>query len=353
VTNPPRRAERIVISAVVAVTFFALTLLWLGANDARRGAGDFMYPWLAARALIDGREPYAAVPVAAPFGGQFLYPLPAALIASPFALMPPTIAGAAFVGLGFGWLTYVLLASGRWRLLALTAGPALFAVLAVQWSPLLTAAALSGPALALVIAKPTVGLALAAAVIPGAPRPGRLILLASAVAAVLLVIAFVLQPDWPVHWLNAVRRDPRLNQYQAPILTLYGAPSVLALLRWRRPEGRLLFMLSCVRQNGFLYDQLPLLLIPASAIQALILSGTSHLSHLVALWNPPADASVLALNARQFPFTVAAMYIPCVVMVLLRPNEGRMPVWVDRVVARWPAWLRGRSEALDDRARLA
>jgi len=310
-----------------------------------------MYPWLAARALLDGQEPYAAVPVSAPYGGQFLYPLPAALFAIPFALMPARIGGAVFVGVGFGWLAYHLLASGRWRLLVLTAGPALFTVLAVQWSPLLTAAALSGPALALVVAKPTIGLALVAAVVPGAARPGRLIALTAGGVVVVLLASFLLQPDWPAHWLNAIRQEPRLNQYRAPILTVYGAPAVLALLRWRRPEGRLLFVLACVRQNGFLYDQLPLLLIPASVAQALILSGTSHLSHLVALRHPPMNASVLALNAQQYPFTIVAMYLPCLVMVLRRPNDGRIPPWLERTIAQWPSWIRGRSEHADDVAR--
>jgi hypothetical protein len=230
----------------------------------------------------------------------------------------------------------------------LTSGPALFAVLAVQWSPFLTAAALSGPALAFVMAKPTLGVALAAAVVPGSVRPGRLVVRSCAVGAVLILLAFLFQADWPAHWLNAIRQDPRLNQYRAPITTLYGAPAVLALLRWRRPEARLLFVLACVRQNGFLYDQLPLLLIPGSAIQAIVLSGTSHVSHLVALWHPPADGSVLALSAQQYPFTVAAMYLPCLAMLLLRPNEGRVPQWVDRATARWPSWIRGRAER-DDR----
>jgi hypothetical protein len=126
-------------------------------------------------------------------------------------------------------------------------------------------------------------------------------------------------------------------------LTVYGLPAVLAVLRWRRPEARLLLVLSCVRQNGFLYDQLPLLLIPQSPLEALALSAISHASHIVALWHPPADGSVLALSAQQFPFTVAAMYLPCLVMILARPNEGRVPDWVDRAISRWPVWLRGRA----------
>ena len=337
----PERHERLVLALAVGAIFFLLTLLWLSANDPRRGAGDFTYATLAARALLDGREPYGVVLAESPFRSPFFYPLPAALIAMPFATLPGRFAGAAFVGCGFGWLAYRLSAAGRWRLLVLTAAPALFAMLAVQWSPLLTAAAISGPALGLAIAKPTIGLGLAAMVLPSAVRPGRLFVQTAVVAVGLIALSLAIRPDWPAHWISGVRYGREAAQFRAPILTVYGFPTVLALLRWRRPEARLLVALACVRQNGFMYDQLPLLLIPSSAAQALLLSGISHVSHVVALWDPPGDGSVLALSAQQFPFTVVAMYLPCLVMVLMRPNEGRIPDWVERATARWPGWLKG------------
>jgi hypothetical protein len=340
--SAPSRTERIALAALVASVFFAITLLWLSVNDPRRGAGDFMFPWLAARALLDGREPYAAVLAGSPYRSGFFYPLPAALIAMPFAGLPPRFAGALFVGVGFGWLSYMLLAGGRWRLLVLTAAPALFAVLAVQWSPLLTAAALSGPALALVIAKPTIGIALAASVLPGATRPGRLLLAAAGGAIALLAVSLLLRPDWPAQWIAVLSNDASAGQYRAPILTPYGFPAALAVLRWRRPEARLLVALACVRQNGFMYDQLPLLLVPGNAVQAVALSVISHVSHIVALWRPPTDGSILSLSTQQYPFTVAAMYVPCVLMVLRRPNEGRVPRWVERAALRLPDWLRGQ-----------
>jgi hypothetical protein len=337
------RRERFVLAVLAGVAFFLLTLLWLLANDPRRGAGDFQYALIAARALIDGREPYAAVLAESPFRSPFFYPLPAAVVALPFTILPPAYSGAALVGVGFAWLAYRLSASGKSRLLVLTAAPALFAVLAVQWSPLITAAALSGPALGLVIIKPTIGLSLVAMAIPAAKRPGRLLAQTTAVATVLIGVALLLRPDWPAHWLAGVRSSPVAGQFRAPILTAYGFPAILAVLRWRRPEARLLLVLSSVRQNGFLYDQLPLLLIPRSPAEALVLSGISHVSHIVALWHPPADAAVLALSAQQFPFTVIAMYIPCLIMVLRRPNEGSMPLWVERAIAGWPSWIKGRA----------
>jgi hypothetical protein len=37
------------------------------------------------------------------------------------------------------------------------------------------------------------------------------------------------------------------------------------------------------------------------------------------------------------------LYIPLTLMVLTRPNEGRIPAWLERRIARWPSWLRGMS----------
>lgn len=338
----PPRGERLFLAVAIGTVFFALTYLWLFFNDPRRAAGDFTYAWLAARALAHGREPYAVVLAESPFRSPFFYPLPAALIAMLFAALSARLAGAAFVGIGFAWLSYRLSAFGKTRLLALTAAPALFAVLAVQWSPLLVAAALSGSWLGLAIAKPTIGIALAVMVLPAAPRPGRVFVQAAAVVSALVLTSLIVRPDWVSTWIATIQTGPYTTQFRAPILTPYGIPTALALLRWRRPEARLLVALACVRQNGFMYDQLPLLLIPATATQALLLSGVSHVSHVVALWHPPPDGSVLTLSAQQFPFTIAAMYLPCLVMVLARPNEGSMPAWVDRATSRWPLWLRGR-----------
>jgi hypothetical protein len=39
------------------------------------------------------------------------------------------------------------------------------------------------------------------------------------------------------------------------------------------------------------------------------------------------------------------LYVPLTLMVLKRPNAGPMPLWIERRVASWPAWLRGRPEA--------
>jgi len=34
-------------------------------------------------------------------------------------------------------------------------------------------------------------------------------------------------------------------------------------------------------------------------------------------------------------------YLPAIVVVLMRENEGLLPNSLERIVSRWPAWLRG------------
>ena len=48
---------------------------------------------------------------------------------------------------------------------------------------------------------------------------------------------------------------------------------------------------------------------------------------------------------------VIAMYLPALWMVLRRPNEGVVPVWLERASAALPAWLRGRAPATEAAAR--
>ena len=40
---------------------------------------------------------------------------------------------------------------------------------------------------------------------------------------------------------------------------------------------------------------------------------------------------------------VVGMYLPALVMVLRRPNEGPLPVWLERVAGMLPSRLRGRA----------
>src|SRR5690554_5523471 len=160
-------------------------------------ARDFTYPWRGARALLEGHNPYEFIrPTGpSPFDMWFMYPLTAALAVLPLAFAPVQLAGALFVALGAGLLSYVLTAEGMGRLWILASAPFGMAVVLAQWSPLLIAAAFLTPLAWLLTCKP-IGFALFVA------RPGWR---AAALCAVFIGIAFAIQPTWFVEWVRNAR----------------------------------------------------------------------------------------------------------------------------------------------------
>src|SRR5439155_104266 len=63
-----------------------------------------------------------------------------------------------------------------------------------------------------------------------------------------------------------------------------------ALLRWRRPEGRLLAALCCVPHVTTLYETLPLFLVPANRYQAYLLLALSYVAAVVQAWLVPGGS---------------------------------------------------------------
>jgi hypothetical protein len=114
-------------------------------------------------------------------------------------------------------------------------------------------------------------------------------------------------------------------------MTPIGPVILLALLRWRRPEARLLVALAFVPQLLFWADQLPLFLIPRTRgeTKALFLcTAAGFLIWYVQFWDNPAYVLAAA------PYVLASAYIPCVIMVLRRPNEGELSGWIARIGVR-------------------
>ena len=115
---------------------------------------------------------------------------------------------------------------------------------------------------------------------------------------------------------ESVRTDPfRLPAVGRP----GGFALVLGLLRWRRPEARLLVALSLVPQTLFIYDALPLFFIPRRASEAIALVVLSHFGFLMAL-NQPNVGSVDAQIMVVGNWVVWCLFLPALLMVLLRPN---------------------------------
>jgi hypothetical protein len=165
----------------------------------------------------------------------------------------------------------------------------------------------------LLVAKPSIGAALWAAFPSRAAVVGGLALLAISVA---------LFPAWPGRWADALRA----SQHVAPIMSPGGAILLLALIRWRQPEARLLVGLACIPQTIGLYDTLPLFLIPRSRWQGYALAGLSYVAAFAQAAVVPRHfgMNLEATFAARWPFIFVCLYLPALVMVLLpRPVDPR------------------------------
>ena len=317
-------------AGLLSYVLLTLTGPWLQASD-------FTYWWLAARELVMGAEPYAALRHARlPWQSLFTYPLPAALVVLPIAWLPAKIAGGIFVATGFGLLAYALSATGYWRMGVLLSGPAVQAIVSLQWSPLITAAAFWPLGLGIMAAKPTVGLALLAY----QKRMGDAVR-ACLVALALVLIALAVDRGWIEYWLT-MAFDPSLaGEHAIPLLHPLGWILGLTLLRWRRPEARLVFVLALVPQKLFFYEQLPLLLVPETKRELGVAVLISEIAYSLALRFPWTIGDPGAITARCLPYVMIGLYWPALAMVLRRPNEGPAPAWVDRILMKTPQWIRG------------
>jgi hypothetical protein len=137
--------------------------------------------------------------------------------------------------------------------------------------------------------------------------------------AILVIISLLFQPSWPLAWLHAIRERNEVN-YKIPLLLPGGFFLLAALFRWRRSEGRLLLAMSIIPQSLLFYDQLLLWLIPKTTTESAILGITSYIGWFIAtLMVGNGDAT--AFSRIYGPALLMSIYLPCLVMLLRRPNE--------------------------------
>ena len=309
--KPPFRTR---IAAAIAVgAAYGLWTVILLALKRRYGqdswAADFTHPWIAARALVHGLSPYQAVFDAdPPFGQFFLYPLPAALLVTPISWLPLHAAAGVGVGIATGVLAFAVTENRMWPLLLFLSAPALRVPDSVQiWSPLFTAAAILTPMLGIIVAKPHAGLSLVAF-----QTRSRPLIVGAIVGCLLLGLSFVVYPRWLTEWMHVLRVAPESGNFRAPVLHPLGVVLLLAILRWRRPEARLLLVSSILPQSPYFYDQLPLLLVPGSKREMLVYAAISQVAALLA----PID-----LQTRRV-WMIVGLYLPALFLVLRRPNTA-------------------------------
>ncbi len=137
-----------------------------------------------------------------------------------------------------------------------------------------------------------------------------------ATCAVLLGLATLAFPHWPVHWFQIVRSSP---VHTAPIRTAFGFVGVASILRWRRPEARLLFVMTVVPHGLAFYDELPLWLVALTRREAMLLTVASWLA-CFAGWGW-ATASSCTRERGRLPFCTSPQRSSC----FGEPIEGVLP----------------------------
>ena len=288
---------------------------------------DFDQVWAAARAWVQGRNPYDEVGPGAPFHWKWplYYPFPAVLLATPVALLPVLYARMVFAGVSAGLFTWAISRDGwaRWPILFSVAF--LVSVDLVQWSPLLSAMYFIPALGALVVVKPNFGLPLLAAAVR---RRDALWIVGG--GAGLVVVSLALLPSWPAEWLANVRSAPH---FRAPVTRPLGFLLLLAVLRWRRAEARWLLGLALMPQAPSFYDPLLLVAVCVTWWESAVLAlGTWALLRVAIVLGPQVDYAIwgpVVGNAA-----IWTCYLPALVIILLRPNVGPVPAVFPRFWAK-------------------
>lgn len=272
------------------------------------GGTDFDQAWYAARWLLDGEDPYKKV-VPPLFDFHLFYPLTAVLVSTPFALLDLPEARLLFVTLNGGIFGYAI---GRWKpwlwptFLGL---PFILVASNAQWAGLLTAALFLpwlGP---LAAAKPNIGLP----ILLGA-RSRRTAIILVAGGLLLLVASLAVDPLWPWKWRDALAQSTHLRPL---ILRPGGLLLLLALLRWRDPDARLLLALSAVPTTGLYYDFLPAAVVAQSRKESAFLALCTEIAWFSGRGYPAAESYAQSTWNAGIQ-TLWGALIPPLILVLWR-----------------------------------
>jgi len=282
---------------------------------------DFGQVWFGAVALLHGGNPYHLIGPGLTYHLDFplFYPLTASVAVLPLAFLSESAATFVFVWISSALLAYAVTQDGWHRLPMFLSSAFIVAVRRGQWSPLLTSAWFLPWMGWILAAKPNIGIAMFASAVSA-----RMLRVAIIWGVTLVLIGLVFVPTWPVDWLTQLSEA---RHTAAPVAQRGGFVILLALLRWRRPEARLLVALACVPHSMYWYDILPLMVIPATFRESLafaLVSTTGLALEQVLLARGTDDLTLF----RDFnAVMIAVAYLPATIMILRRPNVGQLPSW--------------------------
>lgn len=291
---------------------------------------DIDQAWWMAGQLWQGTDPYAADHAARIFVTPIYYPLTAAILGLPLALLPLAVARGVFVVATAGLLGYAV-GKHRPELWPMLAGmPMLMALRSAQWTPLLTAAILLPSLGWLAAAKPNIGVVMLA----GA-RSARAAKILVGGGLVLVMVSLLVQPGWPWAWRTALEGSTHFRPF---LMRPGGVLVLLALLRWKDPDARLLLALGLVPVTGLFYDTVPACLVARSWKQALTLMIVGHVSWMGS-WVPRTAHTLAEEMWLNGSLVLWFGLLPALVLVLLR--DVRWPAWLPRSRRLWPVRQEG------------
>ena len=317
--------SRIALGVVVALLAGIYTGFQHHYLIARGSAPDSLVPWRAANVLMNGGNPWqrgaldlVVMPLRAlhedariHLGDPLFYPMPAVLLWTPLARLPFLVASTIFNVFAAFLFVFAITRDGLHRAWACGSVPFMMAMRFGQWSPLLVAA-FAYPALSFfLLAKPNLGLPL---------YLSRATRITTTVCVVILLTTTVLAPWWVRDWLRNLQNDlGHAAPHPIPVTMFGGAGAaiLLALLRWRRPEARLVAFLACVPQLPYWADQLPLLLVPSGRREMQGMMLVTIVGFL--LWIQFRGPGDFIDTIR--PYAIVFTYAPALLLVLSRRNE--------------------------------
>jgi hypothetical protein len=108
----------------------------------------------------------------------------------------------------------------------------------------------------------------------------------------------------------------------------------------------LIAFLAVVPQSFRVYELLPLFLVTSTRAEVTLLAIGTWVSEVAGGYVSDLPIATVYQQRHALWYLLFA-YLPCVLMVLRRPNEGTLPGYVESVASRLPAWLRGRATRLE------
>jgi hypothetical protein len=303
--------------------------LYLWAGESTAFTTDFDLLYYGAVSLTHGENPYLAIHEYLSY--PLFYPLPAVLLGIPFTLLPIALARPVWdiaVGCAFGYALWRV--RGPYALLALLSGAYLFAMRNGQATPLLVAASLFPAWGFLLTVKPNTGLALWCA------RPSRAAVIGS---ILVLLVSVIILPSWPLDWWAAIHQ--RSTHIMPPLLRPFGFLLLLAALRWRTPEGRLVLALAVIPQHTLPHELVPLALIPANIVEMAIYATGSWLTLIVTAAGEDRATSLSGLVSDAWPTLLVCVYLPMLWLVLRRRQPTPLEAEKEDVSESYSAETKG------------